>query len=90
MKEKDIDKIAQAIAAKLGEAGGPVVLGCGDASSSQQYSCDTGSYSCSYYECGGAGNFDCARSFRCSMDFDCYTDFDCSGSTFDCHNRYNE
>jgi len=88
MKDRDIDKIAEAIAAKLGEAGGPVVLGCGDASSSQNYNCDTGSYSCTYYECGGAGEFRCVSSFRCGDTFDCRTDFSCD-SDFDCLYDYN-
>ena len=91
MKDTDIERIAEAIAAKLGEPGGAQLLGCGDASSSEDYTCDGRSYSCSYYECGGAGQFTCDvyLAFRCSMDFDCYSNFDCR-TTFDCAYRYNE
>jgi len=101
MKDKEIDKIAQAIAAKLGEPGGPGVLGCGDASSTQNYDCSN--YYCDgdTYECGGAGYFHCAEYyyFRCSYTFSCDSTFrcgwyftcrgnvDCTG--FTCYPAYN-
>ena len=89
MNDEEINKIAQAIAAKIAEPGGPALLGCGDASSSQSYSCSSGSYQCGgSYECGGAGQFRCALSFRCIMDFDCRSNFQCS-SYFDCATHYN-
>jgi len=78
MKDKDINKIAEAIAAKLGEPGGQKLLGCGDASSTQTYNCSGSSYQCSYYECGGAGQFRCSNSHRCGGTFNCYTNFTCA------------
>jgi len=87
MKDKEIDKIAQAIAAKLGEPGGPGVLGCGDASSSENYSCDY-DYSCDDYECGGAGFFRCINLFECNTEFECYSDFNCYAG-FHCAYHYN-
>jgi len=94
MSEEQINKIAQAIAAKLAEPGGNQLLGCGSASSTQQYSCRP-NYICSGsgYECGGntpfncggsgSGAFSCVTSFACKVpfsQFDCTHQFDCSGS----------
>ncbi|HUT05016.1 MAG TPA: hypothetical protein VM163_14130 [bacterium] len=87
MKDKDIDKIAQAIAAKIGEPGGPVILGCGDASSSQDYRCSD-TYICyDDYECGGAGVFNCGYGFYCHGYFDCEgasSQFNCGSDRFVC------
>ena len=81
MKDKDIDTIAKAIAAKIGEPGGNKILGCGSASSSEYYHCDT--YSCSsYYECGGAATFNCA-------DFTCHDNFRCVDERYSCVGRFN-
>ena len=89
MTDEQIDKIAQALAAKLAEPGGAKLLGCGSASSSQYYGCTSGSYSCSsYYECGGANSFMCTR-FSCHDDFWCDTAFGCI-TTFDCEGSYTE
>jgi hypothetical protein len=83
MTDEQIDKIAQALAAKLAEPGGGKLLGCGSASSSQYYSCNTGTYSCSsYYECGGAASFSCTR-------FDCYDNFHCVGDRWNCVTTFN-
>jgi len=93
MTDEQIEKIAQGIAAKIGGPGGPAILGCGDASSSQNYSCDDG-YECkNYYECGGAGRFDCpntTRVFNCDDDFNCYSRFTCGNQyVFNCYGKYN-
>jgi len=89
MKDTDIDRIAEAIAAKLGEPGGAQLLGCGDASSSQTYSC-TGYHDCNRnYECGGAGRFECSTTFRCVTGFECDSNFYCIDH-FGCRRRYNE
>ena len=99
MKYKDIDKIAQAIAAKLAEPDGNQLLGCGSASSSQEHRCYDSSYSCSQgYECGGAGYFYCqALTFSCSDLFSCYSNYSCyrytcsvfaCDSSFECY-RYS-
>ena len=86
MTDEQIDKIAQALAAKLAEPAGRGLLGCGSASSSQYYEC-TGTYNCSsYYECGGAADFSCVR-FACHDDFGCALGFGCI-TTFDCEGRY--
>jgi len=91
MDDKEIEKIAQAIAAKIAEPGANKLLGCGDASSSQNYNCSSANYNCSSYECGGAGNFTCgtAGSFqhRCSLTFDCRSNFTCNN--FSCGAGYN-
>jgi len=89
MTDEQINKIAQAIAAKLAQRAGPVILGCGDASSSQSYTCQT--YGCDRYECGGAGKFTCGYpGFMCGDYFWCYSNFECSaGATFICLDRYN-
>jgi len=88
MDDEEIEKIARAIAAKIGEPGGPAMLGCGSASSSQPYNC-SGSYTCSgsSYTCGGAGQFMCA-AFRCDQYFYCYNNFTCTSSVY-CMGRYN-
>jgi hypothetical protein len=91
MTDEQIEKIAQAIAAKIGEPGGPAILGCGSASSTQNYSCPGTSYSCTsgIYECGGAGTFSCPRRFSCT-EFRCDNRmFDCSGSDFYCYYSYS-
>ena len=88
MKDKDIDTIAKAIAAKIGEPAGNKLLGCGSASSSEYYYCST-TYSCSsYYECGGAADFHC-WTFTCDTDFSCDNGFVCLDS-FDCEASYTE
>jgi len=88
MQKEDINKIAEAIAAKIGQPDGPVVLGCGDASSSTNYYCPT-SFSCSTYECGGAAQFACiGNTYRCTGAFKCYTGFNCTGR-FSCTGTYN-
>ena len=89
MKDEQIDKIAQAIAAKLAEPGGKKLLGCGDASSSQYYQCSA-TYSCSsYYECGGAAGFNCT-DFDCNDDFYCANNrYVCTGN-FRCYGSYTE
>ena len=89
MKKEEIERIAQAIAAKLGEPGANQLLGCGDASSTQNYSCPGATYGCGSggYECGGAGYFTC-NVFVCAYGFECYTEFTCTG-TFDCTSSYN-
>ena len=86
MDDKEIEKIAQAIAAKIAEPGGNQLLGCGSASSTSDYrACYSGSnFTCSSYECGGAGNFRCGSAtgypqFGCTINFDCYTNFTCDG-----------
>ena len=89
MSEEEINKIAQALAAKLAEPAGPALLGCGSVSSSQYYDC-SGTYRCSSggYECGGAewfacSNFTCDDYFRCTNDrYGCY-------GTFRCDHTYN-
>ena len=88
MSDEQIDKIAQALAAKLAEPGGGKLLGCGSVSSSQYYDC-SGTYSCSsYYECGGAEWFRCSN-FTCNDDFKCTNDnYGCYG-TFRCSHTYN-
>jgi len=86
MNDEEINKIAQAIAAKIAEPGGNKLLGCGDASSSQNYQCSS-SYQCNNdYECGGAGRFWCSNGHRCGWMFDCYTSFQCdsTGPGFSC------
>ncbi|HUT03471.1 MAG TPA: hypothetical protein VM163_06230 [bacterium] len=89
MKDKDINKIAEAIAAKIGAPSGPVVLGCGDASSTQTYNCSTG-HNCTTYECGGAAQYRCSSAFQCNR-FNCYTNFQCDSGVFGgCGYRYNE
>jgi len=89
MKDKDIDTIAKAIAAKLGEPGGSKLLGCGSASSSDYFDC-TSLYNCSsYYECGGANSFVCWY-FDCDDNFRCvHARYTCVGD-FDCHATYTE
>ena len=93
MTDEQIDKIARAIAAKIGEPGGPVVLGCGSASATGDYNCSA--YTCSTsYQCGGAGYFTCGGSstwFNCRDAFKCYSYFTCygSGSHFICSGTYN-
>ena len=81
MKDEEIDKIAQAIAAKLAQPAGQKLLGCGSVSSSEYYDCHT-DYRCtgSSYECGGAGLFRCLDYFACYST----TTFTCRGSGFDC------
>ena len=80
MTDEQINKIAQAIAAKLAEPAGQKLLGCGSSSSSLGYSCWTGgSYACSPYECGGAGWFRCPTSFTCVTSIDCDDKFECGG-----------
>ena len=87
MTDEQINKIAQAIAAKIGEPGRPVMLGCGDASSSQYYQC-SGGYNCATYECGGAAQFNCSYDFRCNR-FNCHGNFSCySSSAFSCASSY--
>ncbi|MBN2207840.1 MAG: hypothetical protein JW759_00870 [Candidatus Coatesbacteria bacterium] len=92
MDDKGIDKIAQAIAAKIGEKGAPVVLGCGSASSTEYYRCSD-NFRCrgSAYECGGAGTFYCYGYFNCEASrFYCYSDFTCyTGAYFYCGSNYN-
>jgi hypothetical protein len=90
MNDEEIDKIARAIAAKIGEPGGPAILGCGDASSSQSYTCNN-NFVCNsgIYECGGAGPFRCTPGFSCTT-FRCYSDFGCGNpSGFSCPSNYN-
>jgi len=83
MDDKEIDKIAQAIAAKLAEPAGQQLLGCGSASSTQSYYC-TNSYTCATsYECGGAGLFFCSGG-----QFYCRTKFNCGGYAFTCYSGY--
>ena len=98
MKDTDIERIAEAIAAKIGEPGGAQLLGCGDASSSQNYTCrEAASYVCERdYECGGAGEFNCRPyygGFTCHSGgyFRCYTRFKCEPphGSFGCHGDYN-
>jgi hypothetical protein len=80
MSDEQINRIADAIAAKIGEPGGKQLLGCGSASNSMEFDCNaTGSYACSPYRCGGAGWFRCPSSFTCATTFDCNTKFSCSG-----------
>jgi len=78
MEDKDIEKIAQAIAAKLAERAGNRLLACGDASSTGTFEC--GNYGCGSggYECGGAGRFNC-DGFQCSG----------SSGTFECRGSYD-
>jgi len=89
MRGKDIDTIAKAIAAKLGEPGGNKILGCGSASSTRSYECG-GGFTCSStgdrFECGGAGEFDCIyHHFACEYDFSYDSEFDCHGiDNFSC------
>jgi len=81
MTDEQIDKIAQAIAAKMAKPAGPAPLGCGSVSSSQDYGCDSGIYTCSAsYECGGDGTFFCTR-FECRNGFNCPVG---SSSQFSC------
>ena len=88
MDDKEIEKIAQAIAAKLAEPPGNRLLGCGSASNSTGHFC-SGNYSCSTYECGGAGLFGCiGSSYRCTGVFKCYDGFYCSG-IYSCSGSYN-
>ena len=87
MKSEEIDKIAEAIAAKIGQASGPVLLGCGDASSSQTYRCSSNHICYSDYECGGAGVFNCAYGFYCHGYFRCEgasSQFRCGSDRFVC------
>jgi len=91
MNDEEINKIAQAIAAKIAEPGGNKLLGCGSASSTQRYQCST-AYQCnSGYECGGAAEFYCYNGHRCGNGFYCYTNFTCqtSGGGFSCNLHYN-
>ena len=88
MDDKEIEKIAQAIAAKIAEPGGPGLLGCGSTSNSTGYYC-SGTYSCSTYECGDPGGFGCiGSSYRCTGTFKCYNGFYCTGS-YSCTGSYN-
>ena len=93
MEEKDIDRIAQAIAAKIAEPGGPALLGCGSASSTQRFGCSSGSiYYCrgTKYECGGAAHFGCQSAFYCEQDFHCDSDFTCQHpESFHCSGSYS-
>ena len=91
MTDEQIDKIAQALAAKLAEPGGAKLLGCGSVSSSQRYDCPSTGYRCSGgggYECGGAGTFNCnefvceSPRFRCADYFNCGNHFFCWGEYF--------
>ena len=80
MDDQEIEKIAQAIAAKLAEPRGIQPLGCGSASSPADFYCTpTGSYACNGYRCGGPGWFTCPASFRCVTTFDCDPRFECGG-----------
>ena len=94
MDDQEIEKIAQTIAAKLGEQGGQQLLGCGSASSSQGYNCtSTSEYDCrgSSYECGGQGLFDCYYRFFCRNSFSCFGPsrrFNCE-YYFDCQGTYS-
>ena len=89
MTDEQIEKIAQAIAAKMAKPGGPVILGCGDSSSSQNYDCGQGGYDCwGIYECGGAGSFNCLRYNDCHQGFQCYSAFTCP-SYHSCSGPYN-
>jgi len=83
MSDEQINKIAQAIAAKIAEPGGNKLLGCGSASSTQRYQCSVTAYACSGYECGGAAEFYCYEGHMCGGNFDCYTNFTCR-SGFSC------
>jgi len=94
MNDEQIEKIAQAIATKMAQPAGKQLLGCGDASSTSNYSNCTGAqgnFGCSTYECGGAGNFRCgaagSNEFRCTSTFRCYTNFTCNN--FRCDGTYN-
>ena len=84
MSDEQINKIAQAIAAKIGEPGGPAILGCGSASSSSGYDCGQHTCNGTSYECGGAarhrcGYYNCyADSFSCGIGFLCAYSFYCS------------
>ena len=89
MKDEEIDKIAQAIAAKLAEPGGSGLLGCGSASSTQNYDC-SGNYNCRPYECGGAGSFRC-HNFDCRNYFYCDpSGFACTDVLFQCSGLFRE
>ena len=95
MDDKEIEKIAQAIAAKLGEPPGNQLLGCHLASSSQAYRCtSTSDFTCSgsWYECGGQGLFDCYYYFFCRNSFSCFNTsngrFNCE-YWFDCQGTYS-
>ena len=89
MSDEQINKIAQALAAKLAQPGGPGLLGCGSASSTQYYYCSS-TYSCgSYYGCGGAADFAC-WTFTCHDQFRCYGIYGGCLRTFDCQNLYSE
>ncbi|MBN2209729.1 MAG: hypothetical protein JW759_10600 [Candidatus Coatesbacteria bacterium] len=86
LTDEQINKIAETLAAKLAEPGGPAPLGCGSASGSEYYYCSGSSYNCSgSYECG-VGGFSC-RTFTCRNDFGCDQGFGCI-TTFDCQARY--
>ena len=88
MKDEQINKIAEAIAAKLAEPGGNKLLGCGSASSSEYYRCENFVCERQPYECGGAGDFHCPN-FRCrGLEFDCHSRFYCM-QEFYCDSTYN-
>ena len=91
MNEEGVDKIAEAIAAKLAEEGANQPLGCGSASNPGNYGCTT-QYDCagSSYECGGAGRFNCMDWFDChsGTTFSCDSRFECS-VTFYCEGTYS-
>ena len=92
MTDEQIEKIAQAIAAKIGEPGGPAILGCGSASNTQGYFCQSNPYNCNTsYECGGASYFYCGGSygwFYCRGTFKCYSNYTCYSSV-SCSGTYN-
>ena len=92
MKNEEVNKIAEAIAAKIGEGDADQLLGCGSASNESSYhACNgTGMYSCNTYECGGAADFTCGYStFACNV-FRCYGGlFNCTGH-FECAGNYSE
>jgi len=88
MEDKDIEKLAQTIAAKLAEPGGNKLLGCGSQSSSQRYDCRSTFDCSSYYECGRAAIFSCDY-FTCNDNFQCTRyEYGCYG-TFRCSHTYN-
>ena len=85
MKKEDLKKIADTIAESIMAKKAPLP-GCGDASSSSDYTCPT-NYECwNGYECGGAGTFMCAI-YLCDTGFYCYSAFQCS--SFSCGGGYN-
>jgi len=88
MTDEQINKIAQALAAKLAEPGGNKLLGCGSASSSQHYDCRADYRCSSYYECGGAEWFSC-DFFTCNDDFKCTRNQHTCYGTFRCSRTYS-